>query len=1433
MKRNYLYLFIMLLFAGFMRGQSTETFETESIGSTNFTDSGKVFNITSQAPAIFDVFLYSGGGWNGTSIDNRFIDNSGTTYFNTPVQFTISANGGSAFTLKSMYLFLSKSDLGLNVNGTLTITGKLGGAVQFTAAANSPFNTSMGVNNGFTLINMVNFGGANNSNISIDQFVITTTGDIAYVALDAMKWQCPSVVVTPVAQTNIACNGGATGSATVSASGGNGFVYDWTPGNPAGDGTATATGLSAGTWTCTVTNSCGLSNATSFTITQPSTTLTATQSQTDVSCNGGTNGTASVVASGGTGAYTYLWSPTGGTGATTTGRSAGSYTVTITDANGCSIQKNFTINAPAALTATQSQTDVSCNGGTNGTASVVASGGAGGYTYSWSPSGGTGATTTGRTAGNYTVTITDANSCSIQKSFTINAPAALTATQSQTDVSCNGGSNGTASVVASGGVGGYTYSWSPSGGTGATTTGRTAGNYTVTITDANGCAIQKNFTITQPSTLVASSMIVSEVTTSTSNDGSVSVSASGGTPSYTYLWSNGATTSTVTGLGTGTYFCVVTDANGCAVTTSTVELAVQIVAPIAYAVTGGGIYCQGSTGVAIGLENSELGVVYQLKRDGNNVGDVVNGTGSSLSFGNFTTEGGYTVVGTHVNNESTTPMTGEAVISTVNYVVTIGQPLVPCVPGMPVFLSGAVESVSSLTIVESVEGFTADYAPSNWIFTNTNADGNVDTSDAPASLSITSGNNGTDNSGTTDYSIVVSASGTLSFNWNYSTSDGAEFDYPQFIYNNVVSTFTDFSIYGSSTQSGTVTLEVTEGATFALRMYTVDNFAGAATVVISNFQAPQLTPVEANLLWTASNGGTIVGATDELETEVSTSGTYTLTASLGDCSFSQSVVVDFENPVLINTTWNGTEWSNGVPSFGNKAIIDGDLVVAEQLITCELEITANGSLTVQPNAAVGIVGKITNNATAADFVIENQGVLTQQYDEQNIGPVTINVTSYPLYRQDYTLWSSPVENHNLRIFSPQTIYNRFSSYDNTIGTVGDYVQEIFTMEDVANKTFATGKGYLIRSPNNWPEYVNNTIPGVPYEGVFKGVPENGSITIPLSTANGGFNLVGNPYPSPIDIEMFFNINPGIEETIYYWRKRNGATGSGYATYNSMGFVSSQAELAATGTALESMPLISVGQGFFVKSTGATALNFSNEMRGFMSNGVFLKSTPVEKHRLWLNLSNSTSTIGQALIGYTTGATQGVDSGYDSSYFNDSPVALTSLINGGEYSIQGLGLPFDAASSVALGFKTNAAGTYTISLSNFDGLFAENQDIFIKDNLTGLVHNVKESAYSFVATEGIANERFEVVYQAMLGTDNPDMDINKVMVYKQEKDIYINASSIVIQKVELYDIRGSLIQVLEDVNQTTATFHNLNIANQVVLVKITSVDNKVITKKIVY
>lgn len=186
MKKIYISL-LFLLIGKITVAQTTETFETETNASTSFTDNSQVFNITSQAGGTFNINSSTGAGWSGTVADNKFIDNSSTADIGIPIQFTIKSSGSKAFKLKSIYLFLSQSNLGAGT-GSCTITGKLSNATVFTATASTGFNSNMAVTNGFTLINLVNYGGTDNSNKNIDEFVITTTGTFEYVALDAMKW---------------------------------------------------------------------------------------------------------------------------------------------------------------------------------------------------------------------------------------------------------------------------------------------------------------------------------------------------------------------------------------------------------------------------------------------------------------------------------------------------------------------------------------------------------------------------------------------------------------------------------------------------------------------------------------------------------------------------------------------------------------------------------------------------------------------------------------------------------------------------------------------------------------------------------------------------------------------------------------------------------------------------------------------------------------------------------------------------------------------------------------------------------------------------------------------------------------------------------------------------------------------------------------------
>ncbi|WP_207428043.1 gliding motility-associated C-terminal domain-containing protein [Pedobacter sp. SYSU D00535] len=221
----------------------------------------------------------------------------------------------------------------------------------------------------------------------------------------------------------------------------------------------------------------------------------------NISCNGKSDGSIDLSPSGGTEPYSFLWED----GITTEDRKdlgPGTYKVTIKDATGCSKVVEATIAEPSKITASiTSVTNVSCHGATNGAATVTASGGTGQLSYSWAPRGGTSATATGLSAGMYTVTITDENGCTDEEFVTISEPSAIVVTPNQTEVSTFGGSDGTASVSVSGGTGGYSYEWTPGTPTGdgtSSVSGLTAGEWSVLITDDNGCIKEEKFTITQP-----------------------------------------------------------------------------------------------------------------------------------------------------------------------------------------------------------------------------------------------------------------------------------------------------------------------------------------------------------------------------------------------------------------------------------------------------------------------------------------------------------------------------------------------------------------------------------------------------------------------------------------------------------------------------------------------------------------------------------------------------------------------------------------------------------------------------------------------------------------------------------------------------------------------------------------------------------------------
>lgn len=358
------------------------------------------------------------------------------------------------------------------------------------------------------------------------------------------------------ARTNALCFKSCDGTASVTPAGTPGFTYLWTTGSTA----ATVNGLCFGTHTVTVLDGIGCSTVDTFLIKQP-TLLDPGAVSADVTCGGDADGAIILIAGGGTAAYTYSWS-TASTTSTITNLSAGSYTFTVTDANGCDTINTITITEPPVLSASSISTDVNCKSDCDGSVFAIGSNGTPGYSYSWS-SGAVLDISINLCPNTYTCTVTDANGCTTTTTATVTEPASvLTTATGATNVSCNGGSNGTTFATPSGGTPGYSYVWAVGGQTGATATTLTAGNYNVTVTDANGCTATGSALVDQPTPITFTSTQVN-VACNVACNGSLSVTASGGNGTFNYLWSNAVTGQTTTSLCAGGYTVTATDSKGC------------------------------------------------------------------------------------------------------------------------------------------------------------------------------------------------------------------------------------------------------------------------------------------------------------------------------------------------------------------------------------------------------------------------------------------------------------------------------------------------------------------------------------------------------------------------------------------------------------------------------------------------------------------------------------------------------------------------------------------------------------------------------------------------------------------------------------------------------------------------------------------------------
>lgn len=563
---------------------STTTTYTATV--TNTTCAGNI--VVSDQVTVFTT----GGGITTTGTQTNITCNGQCTGSATvtitagtgPFTYAWAPSGGSAATASALcagtYTCTISNTAGCTASQTFNITqpppitatgtqtnvlcnGQCTGAASVTASGGTGVYTYSWAPSGGT--------GASASGLCPGTYTVTiSSGTPTCSITQTFNITQPSAITSTVTSTPAMCSV-SNGTASISVSGGTGaYSYDWTPGNPTGDGTNTVSALAAGTYTCTVTDANGCTHVNTVTVTS-TTGLTAGATSTPALCFGGATGTATGTPAGGTGPFTYSWSPSGGTNATATSLTAGNYTVLITDvSSGCTATASVSVTQPTALSITATQTNILCNAACTGSASVAVTGGTSGYTYNWLPSGGIGSSASTLCANTYTVTVTDANGCTIAQTYNITQPPALSVTTSFTQSTCSA-ANGSAAVNVTGGTGTYSYTWAPTGGNSATATGLVAGTYTCTITDANNCTTTATVTVPNANSPVVSIISSTDVSCFGGNDGEATASSTGGTTPYTYLWSNTDADSIGSNLIAGSYTVTVTDANGCT-STATVTI---------------------------------------------------------------------------------------------------------------------------------------------------------------------------------------------------------------------------------------------------------------------------------------------------------------------------------------------------------------------------------------------------------------------------------------------------------------------------------------------------------------------------------------------------------------------------------------------------------------------------------------------------------------------------------------------------------------------------------------------------------------------------------------------------------------------------------------------------------------------------------------------
>ncbi|RZJ33192.1 MAG: choice-of-anchor D domain-containing protein, partial [Flavobacterium sp.] len=573
--------------------------------------------------------------------------------------------------------------------------------------------------------------------------------------------------------------------------------------------------------------------------------------------------------------------------------------------------------------------------------------------------------------------------------------------------------------------------------------------------------------------------------------------------------------------------------------------------------------------------------------------------------------------------------------------------------------------------------------------------------------------------------------------------------------------------------------------------------------------------------------------------------------------------VTLNGKTTATTTWNGTAWSNGAPTSSVKAIINGPYTTTSGSVdACACQITSVGSVNINSGQYFDIQDNFDNSGA---FTIDSSGSLVQHNNAAvNTGNnVTVKRTTAPYRKFDYTYWSSPVSNAQIGTtftgwrtdyafqFATANFQDLLTAATNAAPADG-FDDDGNAWLNVATSTVMTpAKGYAIMAPTNV-----TFSPTATATVSFSGPVNNGLITIPLAqsqngaAANDDFNLIGNPYPSALSGDAFLTQNTitsnQISGTLYFWTHNQPISNSapGPNQYNFITADYAMYTLAGgTASGTGSLPpsgKIASGAGFFVEaSNGASQATFDNTMRDkTFSNSQFFRMSSAQSQpngvtdRVWLNFTHPNGLFSQQLIAYFPNTTLGFDPAYDGQVsVTANSVSFYSFIGDDNYRIQARPA-FDATDIVPLGYKVLAPGHYDIAIAQSEGALADGE-VYLEDKLLNVIHNLKDSSYSFDTEAGTFNTRFQLRYTNLLGSPDFNSADANVVVAVSNGQIKVKSYAKDIKAIAVYDILGREVYSKNGISAQEFAVENVVKNQQALIVKITLDNGVVVNRKILF